>query len=174
MLLPANNFRYIARQMKSHITIIAILISVLPGLAMADIKELSQAELRAAVAERGAISTRSLISGVEDFTGGSVLDIRAFDVDGVVTYRIVVSQDDGQVSTLMVDGATGRAVSATSAVGKQVVLLSAATEGTPQLSNNGNGRGNANGRGNGRGNGNSGGNGNGGGNGGGGGGGKNK
>lgn len=119
--------------MKQKIHAIAFLTCLLPGFALAEIAELSQAELRRAVADSGAISTRRLIAGVEDYTGGTVVDIRAFDVDGVVIYRIIVRLDDGQVSALMVDGTTGRAVSADSDSGKQITALSASGTGSPQL-----------------------------------------
>lgn len=107
---------------------------------------MSQAELRRAVADQGAISTIRLISGVEDFTGGRVVDIRAFDVDAVVIYRIVVRHGDGKVSALMVDGFTGRAIDAQSAAGKQVGAISAASSGMAQLPGtaNSNARNNAN------------------------------
>lgn len=117
---------------------------------------MSQAELRAAVAANGAIPTRRLISGVEDFTGGSVVEIRAFEVDGLVTYRIIVRHDNGQVGTIMVDASSGRQVSADSETGRQIALLATASSGTPQISNSGrgnnnnNGRGSSDGRGNGR------------------------
>ncbi|WP_439153821.1 PepSY domain-containing protein [Yoonia sp.] len=119
--------------MRTQIHAIAFLTCLLPGFAVAEIAEMSQAELRRAVAESGAISTRRLIAGVEDYTGGVVVDIRAFNVDGVVVYRIVVRQDDGQISTLMVDGNTGRAVSANSDSGKQITALSESSDGSPQL-----------------------------------------
>lgn len=150
--------------MKMYPSVLALAFLVLPGVAAAEIKELSQADLRKAVSERGTISTRRLIAGVEDYSGGRVVDIRAFDVEGTVTYRILIRQDTGQIGTLMVDGQTGRAVQADSDIGRQIAAVSAASEGTPQLSNNGNasdnanGRSNANGRGNSNGRGNAGGN----------------
>ena len=78
--------------------------------AVADVSELSQADLRAAVAEDRAIQSRTLISSVERFTGGEVIDIRAFVLEGVVTYRILFRNAAGEIGTLMVDGSTGRAV----------------------------------------------------------------
>lgn len=130
--------------MKTCAHALLLLMFLAPAGAWADAVELNQSELRAAVADRGAISTRRLIAGVEDFTSGDVVDIRAFEVDGVVTYRIVVQLDNGQVSILMVDATTGRAVSVESDVGRQVASVAAESNGNPQFTNNRNA--NANGR----------------------------
>lgn len=144
----------------------------------ADVNELSQAELRDAIADNRAIPTRSLVAGVERFTGGEVLDIRAFLDGAEVVYRILYRGEDGAVDTILVNGGNGRAVSADSDVALAIAGYVGANPGNGNgnafgLSNQngvGNGRNNGNnGRGNdnrgGNGNGNGGGNGNGNGNG---------
>ncbi len=95
--------------------------------AAAEVRELSQADLRLAVAEDRAIRTRTLIAGVEKFTGGDVLDIRAFARDAAVTYRILYRDKVGEIATLMVDGATGRAINPSSDEGQSVLNYTSTT-----------------------------------------------
>ena len=137
--------------------------------AFADVAELSQAQLRAAIAEDRAIPTRSLVSGVENFTGGEVVDIRAFIEGTDLIYRILYRGEDGAVEMILVDGQTGRAVGSASEAGQAIAEYVSANPGQGNAfgrSGLGNGQNNGNnGRGNnnrgGNGNGNSGGNGNG-------------
>lgn len=147
--------------------ILAGLICILPAVAQADVRELSQAELRNAVSRDQTIATRHLISGVESFTGGDVVEIRAFVADNKVTYRIMVRQPRGQLGLLMVDGATGLQVFDSSALGQEIEAYASRTPNpTTQLSsnssipgvvaNNAGGNLNGNGNGNGRGGGNNG------------------
>lgn len=140
--------------MKNSIKVLAFGLLSIPGFASAEIEELSQAELRSAVAGGGMISTRQLIAGVENFTGGNVVDIRAFGADSSVIYRVIVHNDDGQVSTLIVNGVTGHAISEASQLGRQIAQAAAANRGNSQIGNAGRsasarGRGNANNNGNG-------------------------
>jgi hypothetical protein len=147
--------------------------------AFAEVTELSQAELRAAVAEDRGLSTRALVRGVENFTGGEVVDIRAFMDGSNLVYRILYVGTGGEIETILVDGASGRVVTASSEVAQSIAAYVRVNPGVGKgnafgLSNQGNGVGNANanagrgnnnrggnGRGGGNGNGNSGGNGNG-------------
>jgi len=94
--------------------------------ATAEVRELSQADLRLAVAENRAIRTRSLIAGVERFTGGDILDIRAFADGDSVTYRVLYRDGNGAIATLMVDGDTGRAVNPNSEEGQSVLNFASA------------------------------------------------
>jgi hypothetical protein len=96
------------------------------GQAMADLQELSQTELRNAVGESRAIRTHVLITGVERFTGGSVVDIRAFENNGAIIYRVLYRGDDKSIHTLMVDGETGRSVSPESDEGSAVLRFATA------------------------------------------------
>ena len=151
--------------------IITIFGAFLATSAYADVQELSRSELRAAIAEERAIPTRSLVAGVENYTGGEVIDVRAF-IDGTdLIYRILYRGDDDVVGTLLVDGKTGRAVGSASDVGQAIAEYVGANPGQGNafgLANGPNGVGNGRNNGNnGRGNNNSGGNGNGNGNGGG-------
>lgn len=137
--------------MKNPNLAFAFLICLVPGLSWAEIKEMSQAELRAAVADNEAIPTRRLISGVENFVGGNVVEIRAFEVDGQVTYRIIIRHDNGQVGRIIVDAGSGREMRAESEVGRQIASLATASSGRSEISGDdrGNDRGN-DGRNNGR------------------------
>ncbi|MGJ8622852.1 MAG: PepSY domain-containing protein [Yoonia sp.] len=162
--------------------------------AHADARELSQHELRAAVSEGRAVRTQALITGVERYTGGEALEVRAFLEDQGVIYRVLYRTESGSVATLMVDASTGRSVSPSSTRGQSVESYAAShpeggggvaqiptsasqsesassnnLQGNNGNSNSGNGGGNSgngnSGNGNGNGGGNSGnGNGNGGGN----------
>ncbi|PUB17295.1 hypothetical protein [Yoonia sediminilitoris] len=113
----------------------------LPAAADADDRELSQRELRTAVASNSAIETRRLISGVEDYTGGDVVEIRAFLIDSVVTYSVLVRHKDGHIGSVMIDGQTGRAVTPDSQAGQQVRSLVASA---PAASGSERGRANLN------------------------------
>lgn len=126
--------------------VLAISAMLFAAPAVADVAELSQSELRAAVAADRAIATRSLVAGVESFTGGQVVDIRAFLEDQeTLIYRILYRGPNGEVEMLLVDGGTGRQVASASDVGQAIAAYVGA--------NPGNGNGNAFGHGNNRGNG---------------------
>lgn len=116
--------------------------------AMADMREMSQAELRGEVAANRAISTRNLIVGVENFTGGEVVEIRAFANDGIVIYRILFQKDDGSVDSVIVDGVSGTSVSPNSTVGQQVSSLASASSAAGTVSINANNQGRSTGVGN--------------------------
>jgi uncharacterized membrane protein YkoI len=140
----------------------------------ADVRELSQSDLRQAVAERTAIGSLVLISNVEDVAGGEVVNIRAFEIDEAIVYRVLVRLDDGQLGAVTLDGASGQPLLPTSDLGTQIATFARATSqsavalsGDVSQGNSGNGNAGGNGNGNagGNGNGNSGGNGNGNGNG---------
>lgn len=136
---------------------IAYVLATLPMTLAAEVSEMSQAELRSAISESRAIPTRSLIGGVENYTGGEVVDIRAFVSDGAVLYRILYRDTDSQIRSLLVDGASGRAVNPASGVGQEVVSyvntnpgngLALGRQGGNNGQANSRGRDNNNGRGN--------------------------
>jgi len=89
----------------------------------AEIHEMSSAELRLAVLDDRAIGTRRLIAGIENFTQGDVMEVRAFLVDNVVMYRAMYRGSDGTVRSLIVDATNGHAVSENSSHGAQVASL---------------------------------------------------
>ena len=114
----------------------------------ADVRELSQSELRAAIASDRAIASYRLINGVEDYTGGSVMDMRAFDVDGIVTYRILIREVDGGLGAIMIDANSGRVVMPSTQVGRTVsdyaqVQAATETDETARTQGNVNAAGNA-------------------------------
>ena len=153
--------------MKASTKVLAVLLCLAPTVSSAQVRELSQAELRRAVAERVAYETQSLIRGVERFTGGIVIEVRAFGVDGSVIYRVLVRHDNGRLVPIMVNGATGYEVSSSTPAGREVMTVAASTNSTGAVrvssgSNSGNSNsGNSNsGNSGGYGNSNSGGNGN--------------
>lgn len=135
--------------------VIAISAILFATSAVADVSELSQSELRAAVAADRAIPTRSLVAGVESFTGGQVVDIRAFLEDQqTLIYRILYRGPNGEVEMLLVDGGTGRQVASASDVGQAIAAYVGANPGNGNAFGRDNNRGN--GLGNGRNNGNNG------------------
>ena len=136
--------------------IIAIVGILLASSAAADVSELSQAELRSAVAENRAIPSRSLVAGVENYTGGEVVDIRAFIEGTELIYRILYRGGDGAVGMLLIDGGTGRAVGSASEVGQAIAAYVGANPGRGNAFGRNNNNGNRNGIGNGRNNSNNG------------------
>ncbi|WP_131802269.1 hypothetical protein [Yoonia tamlensis] len=136
--------------------ILATLVCLAPVAAHAQIVELSQSDLRAAIANDSVIPTRQMIAGVENFTGGDVMDVRVFLVDGTITYRILVSYGDGQLGSILVDGVRGTQIAQSSNIGSQVMAAAASGRNPNSVNaNNGNNGNNGNGN-NGNGNGNSG------------------
>lgn len=95
----------------------------------AEIHELSRAELRSAVQSDRAIGTRRMIAGIEDFTQGDVMEVRAYLVDNIVMYRAMYRDADGTMRSLIVDATNGHAVSENSVHGSQVATLARQTLG---------------------------------------------
>lgn len=106
--------------MKLHILTFTAVLSGMVQPALADVRELTRADLRQAIADDQAIASHRLIKGVEDYTGGSVVNVRAFELDGAVTYRILVKQDDGALGAIMLEGDSGRVVMPSTEVGISV------------------------------------------------------
>jgi hypothetical protein len=96
------------------------LLLLVPTASHADVRELSQNELRKIVSASKAIDTRHLIADVESVMQGHVVNVRAFLVENMVTYRVMVRQAGGHLNSVMVDGKTGFAVDENSAVGRRV------------------------------------------------------
>ena len=109
--------------MKTSAHLLIIFLCAAPAVASAQVSELSQAALRSAVANDSVIGTRALILGVEKYTGGDVVDVRAFNVDGKITYRVLITYEDGRLGSLLVDAMRGTEVASTSSVGRQVLAV---------------------------------------------------
>ena len=135
---------------------IATLSLSLTGPVNAETRELTQSELRSAVASGKMISFKGVIKGVAKMTGGQPVDARAFESGGVY-YRVLVKKDTGRIVGIIVDAESGAVVSNKSEVGIQISAI--ATSVSASITNMGKGVGLGKGSGNGNSGGNSGGNG---------------
>lgn len=86
----------------------------------ADVKELTQTELRQSVNTQETISLTVLIQEIEQRTGAEVVEIRAFGLDGFILYRALVQCVGGSLDAIMIDGADGSAVSSQSIMWQRV------------------------------------------------------
>lgn len=98
----------------------AVFLGLAPAVASAEVVEMTQAELRHAVEQDRAIPTRALIGRIEDFTGGQVVDIRAFLDGSEVVYRILYLDDGGALGTVLMDGSTGLPVAPDTRIGEAI------------------------------------------------------
>ena len=89
-----------------------------PGQA-ATVRELGAAELRQAVGSGAILSPKRVLDVVVRSTGGEPIEARAFELDKTY-YRIVVKKPNGSVVSVIIDASTGKEVSKSSAVGRQV------------------------------------------------------
>ncbi len=101
--------------------------------ALADIAELSQAQMRQLVAQEQVLSAATIAAEVVSDFGGEVVDIRGFLSDGRMTYRVLLQRDDGWVIELLYNGPDGRRVSHRSAMGKAVSSEASTTSGSANL-----------------------------------------
>lgn len=93
---------------------------IVPHIGHADVRELTSAQLRTAIADDRAIASYRLIEGVERYTGGTVVDVRVFDVGGDVTYRILVRNDQSGLDAILVEGNSGQVIMPSTNVAQQV------------------------------------------------------
>ncbi|WP_342077203.1 hypothetical protein [Yoonia sp. SS1-5] len=113
--------------MRRYLRFFSLAAFMVPTIGSADVREMSQSDLRHAVSTLGAISTSRLVDGVENFSGGRVVEVRGFDVDGALTYRVLVRHDDGHLGALLVDGVSGHAVAPDTSVGRRVSSAASST-----------------------------------------------
>lgn len=130
--------------------------------AMADVRELSQAEIRDNVRSGQSLSLARLMKAISTRTDAEVVDVRAFKADGIY-YRVLLKKSGGQLTVAIVNARNGRFMSSRSDV-VQDVMAAARNKGNSSNNgrrNSGGNSGNSNAGGNGNGNsGNAGGNGN--------------
>jgi len=70
-------------------------------------RELSQNELRQVLAAGSGLSPQVILATVEKAVEGEIVDIRAFDSDGLC-YRVLVMLPDGKLVSVVADAATGQ------------------------------------------------------------------
>ena len=132
--------------------------------AMADVRELSRAEIRDNVRSGQSLSLSQLMQSISARTNAEVVDVRAFEGDGIF-YRVLLKKANGKLTVAIVDARNGKFMSSRSNVVKDVMVAARSNgKGASNSRRGGNsGNSNAGGNGNGGGNGNAGGNGKGGG-----------
>ena len=76
----------------------------------ADVREVSQRELRAMVANGQGLGLGPILKTVARKTEGEAVDVRVFD-DGGLIYSILVMLPNGKMGTVFIDGSSGEIVS---------------------------------------------------------------
>jgi uncharacterized membrane protein YkoI len=131
--------------------LLASMLGLLPHAAAADMRELSQEQMRQLVVQQQVLGAEAIITDAAATFDGDVMDIRGFLSEGRMTYRLLLKRDDGSVIELLFDGVNGQQVSHNSEMGRSVSAVARSNNGNS--GNNGNGNGNSGGgKGNGRGN----------------------
>lgn len=85
----------------------------------AGMQELSQTELRSIVEAGQSLGLRSILDSIKKTVSGEPVDVRAFESNGVY-YHILVMRPNGQLTSVVVNAATGLALSSASANAKAV------------------------------------------------------
>lgn len=80
----------------------------------AGVRELSQTELRGIVEAGHSLSLRSILNSIKITVSGEPVDVRAFESNGVY-YHVLVMRPNGQLTSVVVDAATGLTLSSASA-----------------------------------------------------------
>ncbi|WP_108813589.1 hypothetical protein [Loktanella sp. Alg231-35] len=134
----------------------AAILGLLPKVAMADMLELSQEQMRQLVAQQQVLGTEAILTDASATFGGDVMDIRGFLSEGRMTYRLLLKRGDGSVVELLYNGVNGQRVSHNSEMGQSVSKVAQSSNGNSggngNSGNNGNGNGNSGNNGNGNGN----------------------
>ncbi len=94
----------------------------------AGVRELSQAELRQNVNSGQYISLAQLLDYIEKSVQGDLIDVRAFDADGII-YRVLVMTPAGKLASVTVDAKTGNLLDSNSALAVEISELAASSQG---------------------------------------------
>ena len=95
--------------------------------AFADVKEVSQSDLRDAVATSRALPFASLLDDVTDRMGGKLIEVRAFE-DERIYYRVLVIDRNGRVFSAVLDATNGNFISINSQQAQAVQLVARSTQ----------------------------------------------
>ena len=76
-----------------------------PALAF-EARELSQDEIRSAVASANSLSPRRILDTVSKRVAGEIVDVRMFDANGLC-YRVLLVLPTGKLASVVVDAVTG-------------------------------------------------------------------
>lgn len=99
------------------VAVLAQALAVIP--AQGAVRELGQQELRQSVKAGRSLSLQRILASIPGSISGEPVDVRAFDA-GRIYYHVLVMQPNGQLTSVVVDAATGRAISGNSAQAKAV------------------------------------------------------
>lgn len=99
--------------------LVAVLLTNAGPAPAESVRELDRAELRKIVTSGGIISLKKAVAAVAASTAAEPIEARAFLADAVV-YRMVLKRPDGTLFSVILDAGTGRSVSASSPLGRQV------------------------------------------------------
>lgn len=88
----------------------ALVLGLAPMVTTAQPIELSQSQMRQLVRDQKVLSAEIVVGDLSHSMGGTVMDIRGFSVEGVMTYRLLMQQRDGTVLEVLVDGTDGQPV----------------------------------------------------------------
>ncbi len=133
----------------------------------AGVRELNRSELRRNVKSGQYLGLSQLLEFIEKSVNGDLIDVRAFDADGII-YRVLIMTPAGKLASVIVDAKTGKFLANNSSRAVEVRELASSSRGKKlgvgnnSTSGNNTNRGNSGGKGNnggGNGGGNSGGNG---------------
>ena len=95
---------------------------------LADVRELPRDEIRASVRSGESMSLRQLKRVISTRVEGELVDVRAFEADGIV-YRVLIKKSDGTLAVAVVDASSGRFLSGRSEVAKDVMAAAKANGG---------------------------------------------
>jgi len=95
---------------------------------LADVRELPRDEIRASVRSGESMSLRQLKRVISARVEGELVDVRAFEADGIV-YRVLIKKSDGTLAVAVVDASSGRFLSGRSEVAKDVMAAAKANGG---------------------------------------------
>lgn len=89
-----------------HIVIAASLLIAPAVPAAAAVREVGQTELRTLISKGAGQSLSDILLSLGENIGGSPVDVRAFDADGLV-YALLLMQPDGRIASVVIDARTG-------------------------------------------------------------------
>ena len=76
--------------------------------------------MRDLVTQEQVLSAESIVLVTSQTIGGTVMEIRGFQSEGQMTYRLLIQQPNGQIDEVLVNGTNGRHVSPSSQMGQIV------------------------------------------------------
>ena len=88
--------------------------------AVAELRELSQSELRRSVQNGQSVSLSRIMSRVSSAIDGEIVDVRAFQ-DGQIYYRVLIKQPNGRLGSVILEARSGQFMRANSSIAREIV-----------------------------------------------------